>query len=59
MMVGPAAYVRTCRLCGATDTHSLFGRAEMVDEDEPWGCRFCPSTVWCLDRLTAETRRGR
>lgn len=50
-MVGLPAYVRTCRRCGAADTHSLFGRPEMVDEDGAWWCRFCPSTAWCLARL--------
>jgi hypothetical protein len=23
----------------------------MVDDAEAWGCRFCPSTAWCLGRL--------
>ena len=50
-MVGLPAYVRTCECCGAPDTHSLYGRPEMVDEPVRWGCRFCPSTAWCLGRL--------
>jgi hypothetical protein len=52
-MVGPPFYVRTCRGCGTPDTHSLYGRADMVDDEESWACRFCPSTVWCLDRLSS------
>jgi hypothetical protein len=51
-MVSQPSYIRRCRGCGAADTHSVFGRADMV-LDEPWACRFCPSTVWCLDRLSA------
>jgi hypothetical protein len=51
-MVSQPSYVRRCRGCGTADTHSIFGRADMVLDDEPWACRFCPSTVWCLDRLS-------
>ena len=58
-MVGLPNYVRTCRGCGAPDTHSLFGRPEMVDDDEAWGCRFCPSTAWCLERLAHGVGEGR
>jgi hypothetical protein len=50
-MVGPAGYVRRCQECGSADTHSWFGRFEMVDPHDAWTCRFCPSTAWCLDQL--------
>ena len=52
-MVSQPSYIRRCRWCGTPDTHSIYGRADMLVDDEPWACRFCPSTVWCLDRLSA------
>ena len=44
-------YVRRCTVCAALDTHSAYGRPDLVDPDRTWTCRSCPSTAWCLARL--------